>query len=117
MGAESERVGLAQASPPGGSCGVGPGYVCRALRAALEVSGARSSPGRGDSRARGRVLRRTRGLARRHVSPESGRLSPCTFFGTWLHPVRQRSEEHTSELQSRLHLVCRLLLEKNIYTT
>src|SRR2546422_3991995 len=24
----------------------------------------------------------------------------------------QRSEEHTSELQSRLHLVCRLLLEK-----
>src|SRR2546422_4873600 len=35
------------------------------------------------------------------------------------HPVfaprpdrRVRSEEHTSELQSRLHLVCRLLLEK-----
>src|SRR5437660_5011456 len=26
--------------------------------------------------------------------------------------VRQRSEEHTSELQSRGHLVCRLLLEK-----
>src|SRR2546422_7192520 len=26
------------------------------------------------------------------------------------HP--ERSEEHTSELQSRLHLVCRLLLEK-----
>src|SRR2546422_4020399 len=25
---------------------------------------------------------------------------------------RPRSEEHTSELQSRLHLVCRLLLEK-----
>src|SRR5256884_3685100 len=25
---------------------------------------------------------------------------------------RSRSEEHTSELQSRLHLVCRLLLEK-----
>src|SRR2546422_7198275 len=25
---------------------------------------------------------------------------------------RGRSEEHTSELQSRLHLVCRLLLEK-----
>src|SRR2546422_7964284 len=25
---------------------------------------------------------------------------------------RMRSEEHTSELQSRLHLVCRLLLEK-----
>src|SRR5256884_6853560 len=27
-------------------------------------------------------------------------------------PVVIRSEEHTSELQSRLHLVCRLLLEK-----
>src|SRR2546422_1459726 len=26
--------------------------------------------------------------------------------------VTERSEEHTSELQSRLHLVCRLLLEK-----
>src|SRR5205809_1288971 len=26
--------------------------------------------------------------------------------------VEWRSEEHTSELQSRLHLVCRLLLEK-----
>src|SRR3989442_8926823 len=33
--------------------------------------------------------------------------------------LRGRSEEHTSELQSRPHLVCRLLLEKkkNIYTT
>src|SRR2546429_3771240 len=27
-------------------------------------------------------------------------------------PADLRSEEHTSELQSRLHLVCRLLLEK-----
>src|SRR2546422_3648204 len=26
--------------------------------------------------------------------------------------LERRSEEHTSELQSRLHLVCRLLLEK-----
>src|SRR2546429_3462116 len=28
------------------------------------------------------------------------------------YPRKTRSEEHTSELQSRLHLVCRLLLEK-----
>src|SRR5690625_6467518 len=28
------------------------------------------------------------------------------------HELNQRSEEHTSELQSRGHLVCRLLLEK-----
>src|SRR2546422_8201893 len=27
-------------------------------------------------------------------------------------PLGKRPEEHTSELQSRLHLVCRLLLEK-----
>src|SRR5687768_17845083 len=31
--------------------------------------------------------------------------------GLWL-AFGARSEEHTSELQSRLHLVCRLLLEK-----
>src|SRR4030042_1526972 len=30
----------------------------------------------------------------------------------WPPRSRARSEEHTSELQSRLHLVCRLLLEK-----
>src|SRR3712207_6954478 len=29
-------------------------------------------------------------------------------------PARVRSEEHTSELQSRQYLVCRLLLEKKI---
>src|SRR2546422_1617218 len=31
-------------------------------------------------------------------------------------PASSRSEEHTSELQSRLHLVCRLLLEKKTKT-
>src|SRR3989449_2646227 len=30
--------------------------------------------------------------------------------------LKHRSEEHTSELQSRLHLVCRLLLEKKKQT-
>src|SRR2546422_11311494 len=48
-------------------------------------------------------------------------LSGRDEFETWhaLHALLsanviriQRSEEHTSELQSRLHLVCRLLLEK-----
>src|SRR5258707_6436613 len=29
--------------------------------------------------------------------------------------IKQRSEEHTSELQSRQYLVCRLLLEKTDY--
>src|SRR3712207_8921377 len=36
--------------------------------------------------------------------------------GTVAGPVG-RSEEHTSELQSRQYLVCRLLLEKNKYTS
>src|SRR5690625_6701503 len=38
-----------------------------------------------------------------------------TFVGSWTNffwPFIVRSEEHTSELQSRGHLVCRLLLEK-----
>src|SRR5437660_11828304 len=40
---------------------------------------------------------------------ESGaHLSRRTDFPEWV----PRSEEHTSELQSRGHLVCRLLLEK-----
>src|SRR2546422_1920622 len=30
----------------------------------------------------------------------------------WEIEIQLRSEEHTSELQSRLHIVCRLLLEK-----
>src|SRR5438105_1367510 len=39
---------------------------------------------------------------------------PCMIQGTELQKVHQafRSEEHTSELQSRVDLVCRLLLEK-----
>src|SRR2546422_10643388 len=32
--------------------------------------------------------------------------------GAELRVADERSEEHTSELQSRLHLVCRLLVEK-----
>src|SRR5438477_4960126 len=34
---------------------------------------------------------------------------------TCQNPARQRSEEHTSELQSHVNLVCRLLLEKKKY--
>src|SRR5689334_24628657 len=44
----------------------------------------------------------TGGNGRRGV--RSGRCLP--------RPDRTRSEEHTSELQSQFHLVCRLLLEK-----
>src|SRR2546429_4490991 len=43
-------------------------------------------------------------------SAEMEGAAQSNFFG--LPPGGKRSEEHTSELQSRLHLVCRLLLEK-----
>src|SRR5205809_1772559 len=39
------------------------------------------------------------------IKDRHGKQLPVTIFD-------YRSEEHTSELQSRLHLVCRLLLEK-----
>src|SRR2546422_11139082 len=45
------------------------------------------------------------GRQRRGARVVSGRHHPSSL-------AMGRSEEHTSELQSRLHLVCRLLLEK-----
>src|SRR2546429_1661609 len=65
-----------------------------------------------------------------YVSPW-GNLSPKRPSGTSLEPepsalvetpeidtprIESRSEEHTSELQSRLHIVCRLLLEKKKFS-
>src|SRR5689334_24841088 len=44
--------------------------------------------------------------ARRGKSPRKRTPSGSTT------PIAARSEEHTSELQSQFHLVCRLLLEK-----
>src|SRR5687768_18369815 len=41
-----------------------------------------------------------------------GLPAPRAASRTRRRPDDHRSEEHTSELQSRLHLVCRLLLEK-----
>src|SRR2546429_7223746 len=55
------------------------------------------------------------------LSALTGRVAPADWrggLGIAYHvgpgpaKVHLRSEEHTSELQSRLHLVCRLLLEK-----
>src|SRR3712207_9372719 len=39
-------------------------------------------------------------------------LAPLAGIGNWFVRLQARSEEHTSELQSRQYLVCRLLLEK-----
>src|SRR2546422_5934372 len=61
----------------------------------------RSRSGRGNRRGRlGCPQPRPRDAAER-----ADRAAPARS-------ARSRSEEHTSELQSRLHLVCRLLLEK-----
>src|SRR3712207_7310398 len=78
-------------------------------------------------------LPRLRGLAHRArtVGEETGAGDLHLAIGTlaWEHdgrrlrsplvllPVVLRSEEHTSELQSRQYLVCRLLLEKKKYHT
>src|SRR5437660_6846608 len=53
-------------------------------------------------------------LFRSHSLSHCRRGEPAQFPGRRQHNqrFRQRSEEHTSELQSRGHLVCRLLLEK-----
>src|SRR2546422_10207291 len=51
---------------------------------------------------------RPTGRARRSRSSTPRRSSS----GPPMPAATRRSEEHTSELQSRLHLVCRLLLEK-----
>src|SRR5436305_13300532 len=53
-------------------------------------------------------------LARRG-RPRAGRVPAAPSWlrgGRWRARADGRSEEHTSELQSRPHLVCRLLLEK-----
>src|SRR5687768_17930168 len=63
--------------------------------------------------ASSRELRsRTDRTRRAHHSLRIG-SEACTFrLRDRVSRTSRRSEEHTSELQSRLHLVCRLLLEK-----
>src|SRR2546429_5816615 len=63
------------------------------------------------------VARRPRGHALREVRGQEALLPGAGVAEAARRGDRRRSEEHTSELQSRLHLVCRLLLEKKNYTT
>src|SRR5687768_17771433 len=72
----------------------------------------RSAPGRAaGGRARGRAASfaarcpGTGRYGRRRAARQRRQVPRATGS-------EERSEEHTSELQSRLHLVCRLLLEK-----
>src|SRR5436305_11175640 len=56
---------------------------------------------------------RQRRVAHLHTEPDRHALEAALQqLGLAARPVQERSEEHTSELQSRPHLVCRLLLEK-----
>src|SRR2546423_13525382 len=73
-----------------------------------------------DDHTRGQVLSVIQDLVANLKTPLSGRererlalevLDEVFGLGP-LEPVLQRSEEHTSELQSLAYLVCRLLLEK-----
>src|SRR2546422_5792017 len=68
---------------------------------------ARSSISAGLSRIRDGIDDLTAALSADMRVPRAAYAS-----GIWPRHRRRRSEEHTSELQSRLHLVCRLLLEK-----
>src|SRR3712207_8557152 len=55
------------------------------------------------------------GLLRRHADERVGHLlrpGEVTWLEAAVRRRERRSEEHTSELQSRQYLVCRLLLEK-----
>src|SRR3989442_6915430 len=53
-----------------------------------------------------------RSLPYRRKFPKFGNRSRNLSLPRNEHQLATRSEEHTSELQSRPHLVCRLLLEK-----
>src|SRR5439155_14507342 len=52
----------------------------------------------------------------RSCDRKPARLAAHRFLPLGIRRSRSRSEEHTSELQSRGHLVCRLLLEKKKQT-
>src|SRR2546422_6413842 len=85
-----------------------------------------SSPCRRSSSSKLPLLIQTRSADGFKLTKKRRIRSPCVApyapASTWIssllacaerpRPRSSRSEEHTSELQSRLHLVCRLLLEK-----
>src|SRR3712207_7390767 len=62
----------------------------------------------------GRITACIRPAATPTIVPPAAAAVRSGVSGAPLLQVEKRSEEHTSELQSRQYLVCRLLLEKNI---
>src|SRR3712207_7453689 len=59
-----------------------------------------------------RATRVTSDVGSRLTTPASDATPPPRLVSSRRSAIRLRSEEHTSELQSRQYLVCRLLLEK-----
>src|SRR5438067_8762956 len=53
----------------------------------------------------------------RKITSTGAEIALTSYAEPYPSSVRKRSEEHTSELQSRFDLVCRLLLEKKKYLT
>src|SRR5689334_24147231 len=76
----------------------------RSVRPGQQVSAERTVDGDAGSHAAARHDVRPQ----RPAPPGRARIVPAPRPAR----VRPRSEEHTSELQSQFHLVCRLLLEK-----
>src|SRR2546422_6121777 len=62
----------------------------------------------------GRPFKKEAAMAKLYASELAMRATTkaVQLHGGYGYTTDYRSEEHTSELQSRLHLVCRLLLEK-----
>src|SRR3712207_8881378 len=85
------------------------------LHDALPIWGGPCDPRRRDAGKSkgGAAAERPAGTAAHCKPPWQGQLSrPGRVHAPGPAPVHIRSEEHTSELQSRQYLVCRLLLEK-----
>src|SRR2546422_7003660 len=108
-GALNHALGAVRSSGPTDDAGdqelpdVGPVLEPRSGRETVRLSP--QAPGSGDVES---------GIRRRH-EPELTIEEAVALWettGALGAPPLRRSEEHTSELQSRLHLVCRLLLEK-----
>src|SRR3712207_8854451 len=66
---------------------------------------------------RTRAARPSRTLGRRRLLAEQFGAAVHDVVGDHIPAAAGRSEEHTSELQSRQYLVCRLLLEKKKLNT
>src|SRR4051812_49921337 len=81
------------------------------LHDALPISGHESRV----ADLRNRAACRDRRLAARRSPAADNRVPRSGPAAAWIARTRIRSEEHTSELQSHVNLVCRLLLEKKKY--